>query len=508
MLVGGATCIGESHKRSGIPLQDSFKVFTDPSRRYVIAVVSDGAGSAKHAEVGSQRICSAYTSEVRRLCEKSNAVSLDAFKETTSFAIQSARRSLVDDGYLLTDCHATIVATLAFDDKCFLVHLGDGLQVVLIREPSGAIAACISEPENGDASNETFFYTEDDWYQHLRITEIPRDVLACFIMSDGMEEFVWNPKSGLKLPFCRPLLQKARDAVLSGGELNATLEDVVSDERTNQFTNDDKTLCLVLRSSSPVVIDETGSNLNQYVIRNGHPVKFSQRHETGPAPSEIKKTASSVDLTAQVKAPRVQPVSRSGPAPSMVSASEKLRAIESYKRTSGVFVFILGLACFLIGLVSGYLLNEIEQDAPWVVKSGPSKAAPVVVEKGLEESNRDISVTSPLPRGEATSSTSTSPHIAGSDVLKDPVRSTSSRDSSSSAGPVGGELKANAPQGRGSVNPATSSRLSSGEPLRADVSNPASVSKGDKNDVVQSSSKGSAAAPKAPPSEAPGSNGK
>jgi len=469
MLVGGATCIGEAHKRNGMPLQDSFEVLANPSGEYVIAVVSDGAGSAKHAEVGSERITSIFTKEVRRLCDESPAVSFDAFKETTSFAIQSARRSLIDDGYSLADCHATIVATLAFDDKCFLAHLGDGLQVVLIREPSGAIAACVSEPENGDASNETFFYTEDGWHNHLRLTEIPRDVLACFLMSDGMEEFVWNPKTGLKLPFCRPLLQKARDAFVSGQDLNAALNEVVSDERTNQFTNDDKTLCLVLRDAFSVTIDETGSNLNQYVIQNGQPTKFLPRTVTVATPGESEKIPQGGGANTALKGAIAKPVLPIISEPATMTEARKSRVIQGHKRSSGLYGFFWGLASFLIGLVLGYLLNEFTQNPLWGVKHGVTNSSTSVPDKNLDKSKVDSDAAGHFVSPEFGSATPPSSSSMGSWPVKD---------------------------------------LSPADLSVAKESAPASVAKGDKGHAAQTPSQNSNATSKSSPSGSTGATGR
>jgi len=500
MLVGGATCIGEAHKRNGIPLQDAFKVFGNSTQKYVVAIVSDGAGSAKHAEIGSNRICSIFTDEVRHLCEESQTVSFDKFKETTSFAIQSARRSLVDDGYSLADCHATIVATLAFDDRCFLVHLGDGLQVVLIREPSGAIAACVSEPENGDAANETFFYTEDDWHSHLRITEIPRDVLACFLMSDGMEEFVWNPKTGLKLPFCRPLLQNARQAVISGQDLNEILSEIVSDERTNQFTNDDKTLCLVLRDSAPVTIHEAGNNLNQYIIRNGHPVKFSPSADT-PAPPRVQQRTSpqSVSNTLPQRPTAKPPTgvhSNSLGAPD----SEESWATEGYKRGSRLVRFFLGLAIYFIGLGSGYFLNELERDPPWVVKDGSAKTSSSVAEKESEKAKLGSDITDHSQKQENGVAPSTS--SPSKDVERTKGTSPTGTDKAnvstpSSAAKVVSDSKTPNPTNASNAP----SKSTPSDATKESVSTPPSVSKGTKVDTPNPT-KASNAPPKSAPTDA------
>lgn len=497
MLVGGAACIGESHKRNGLPLQDSFEVFGDSAQKYAVAVVSDGAGSARHAEVGSKRICSILAKEFRRLCEAGPTVSFPAFKETVSFAIQSTRRSLVDDGYSLADCHATVVATLAFDDKCFLVHLGDGIHVVFIREPNGTIAACVSEPENGDASNETFFYTEDDWHNHLRLTEIPREVLACLLMSDGMEEFVWNPKAGLKLPFCRPLLQKSRDAVISGQDLNATLSDVVSDERTNKFTNDDKTLCLVLRKGSTLIIDDAGGNLNQYVIRNGQPVKFFPSPENSAILNE-KKTPLGVSANSESRKPILKSSPGMGPESSTRTNAATSKAIKTYKRNSSLFSFFLGLGFFLIGLVSGYFLNDLEQNVSWTVKIGPTQTGTSIPTKGTDNAEPGSKVADEGSKQEIGGTNATSPPAIAAEPTKDAPLAEPTKADGAPSGPAPLEAKGDTSK-KPSKASDTSSKSSPGQPTKAVDSKLPSVETGNKTtDTAPRPIKGSDPSPGGP----------
>jgi hypothetical protein len=300
MIVGGASCVGDSHKRNGIPLQDSHRVVSDKNAGFAIAVVADGAGSAKHAEIGSERITLILEGELRKLCEAGVPVSFVGFKETVFFAVQATRKSLVNDGYALRDCHATLVACLAFQDRCYTAHLGDGLQVVFVQEPNGQIAACVSEPENGEASNETYFFTEDSWHDHLRLTEIPRNILCCVLMSDGMEDFVWNPKSGIKPGFCGPLIDQVFETYQARGDLNELLAGVVQDPRTSQFTTDDKTLCVILDESHVFTLAKDGGNINQYVIRNGRPIRLqsiSGAEKPQDKPNEKQPTESKFSIS-------------------------------------------------------------------------------------------------------------------------------------------------------------------------------------------------------------------
>ena len=353
MIAGGASCIGVAHLRSGVPLQDAYQTYVDPKGNYSIVIVSDGAGSAKFAEVGSARISTNFISEIRALCSQENKVAFDSFKETVYMAVQSTRTSLVTEGFKLNDCHATIVACVAFKDRCYLAHLGDGIQVVFIEEPNGDIAVCVSEPENGEASNETFFYTEDAWRDRLRLTEIPRNVLACMLMSDGMEDFIWNPQSGLKTGFCRPLIQRARDGSNSIGGFDKVLAEVVSDKRTDQFTNDDKTLCLVVDPSAYDSLIDDRRSLNQYTIRDGRPVRFEAQIPKLDHLGEAGKPEA-VKIPASLGDRPENSLGKKDP------SKEKNKAEKGYYDVSKLVTFFLYCITFVIGLISGFLVNELK----------------------------------------------------------------------------------------------------------------------------------------------------
>lgn len=391
MIAGGASCIGVAHLRSGVPLQDAYRTYVDPESKYSIVVVSDGAGSAKFAEVGSARISTNFISEIRALCSQENKVTFDSFKESVSMAVQSTRTALVKEGFKLNDCHATIVACVAFQDRCYLAHLGDGLQAVFIQEPNGDIAVCVSEPENGEASNETFFYTEDAWRDHLRLTEIPRNVLGCMLMSDGMEDFVWNPQSGLKTGFCRPLIQKARDSSKLPGGFDKILAEVVSDKRTDQFTNDDKTLCLVVDPMAYDILIDDRRSFNQYTIKDGRPVKFQAQNEKLDQSSEVGKPETAKNPASHARAESL----------SIGSSSEKKdplklknKAAKGYYDVSKLVTFFLYCVTLAIGFISGFFVSELKV----LSLTSPSKAVDVQSTTKSAEGQQGVTVPPPVDK--------------------------------------------------------------------------------------------------------------
>ena len=71
-----------------------------------------------------------------------------------------------------------------------MAHLGDGLAGIV--HAADWPAALLSQPQNGEFANETFFVTEDDWRAHLRFMEAPglRVGGVVALLTDGAMPFV------------------------------------------------------------------------------------------------------------------------------------------------------------------------------------------------------------------------------------------------------------------------------------------------------------------------------
>lgn len=138
-----------------------------PGQNFV-AVVSDGAGSAKYGKIGARIICetvgdllaNAEFSDIRRTIVK---------------AIEVSRGKLLRHRYNKTkseeginDFAATLVGTVCHGRQGLFFHIGDGAALALDEHnPENFVA---SRPENGLFACETYFYTMDDWRENLRFT--------------------------------------------------------------------------------------------------------------------------------------------------------------------------------------------------------------------------------------------------------------------------------------------------------------------------------------------------
>lgn len=269
-LIAKASVIGTGHKAVGLPCQDACFVDTSLDGEWVSLVVSDGAGTAQYSDQSSSLVCEVFGKSLIGLSDELKIREPGAW--INDFVIEKVldtRKQLrvLANSDNLKDFHCTLVASLIGPTGGFLIHIGDGAlfggDYKDIDEINNSIAPnfVISEPENGEYANETFFITEGDWIKHLRITPI-RPVDWIVLATDGGTSITMvadkAPKPGVIIPLLRHL-NGAGDA----NKLDEILEKIVTDPRTNKITSDDKTLCIAFRpdkfidSSSPEIIVDT-----------------------------------------------------------------------------------------------------------------------------------------------------------------------------------------------------------------------------------------------------------
>ena len=241
---GLAKAVGQSHLTSDTPCQDSVEARVLSEDAYVIAL-SDGAGSAVKSHFGSQALVESICSLVGDDLERATAFTAEAIDQSVKNAILAARNKLRPLG-IPEDFHATAVIAVGNNDFARIYHIGDGSATIAELSKNGDLLIHRSNPENGEFSNETFFYTQDSWEQHLRIKEI-KNPLFIILASDGVDPFIWDNK-GIRMGFVKPLISKLQsfeEMEIMSKELN----DIINDPRTNHVTNDDKSIIVLMNKS-------------------------------------------------------------------------------------------------------------------------------------------------------------------------------------------------------------------------------------------------------------------
>jgi len=214
-----------------------------------VGVVCDGAGSASQGRQGADFFA---RSVAERIGDAIRTGSLEPGMPAESherlLAIIEAVRDELGQLALaqrcdLRDFACTMVGCACTQAGGWFFHIGDGFAVH--RADSGQ--STVSLPENGEFSDETYFVTEGNWREHLRMTVLPAARSGCLIglMSDGTSPFaIDRGRTGFYGPFIDPIVRFLSGATAQDG--NQALYNVLASERTHAITVDDKTLLLAL----------------------------------------------------------------------------------------------------------------------------------------------------------------------------------------------------------------------------------------------------------------------
>jgi len=147
----------------------------------------------------------------------------------------------------LRDYHCTLVAGVIFDGNCLLAHIGDGAIIAGTCMNHNSVVALndtlfVSQAENGEYKNETFFVTEPHWLSHLRIKFVP-EVDWIIAGTDGGLDLI---SSGDRINdhYVSELLSAIINTPTK--KQNQVLESYLTSPDADQITNDDKSLIVCL----------------------------------------------------------------------------------------------------------------------------------------------------------------------------------------------------------------------------------------------------------------------
>ncbi len=234
---------GTTHRESNIACQDRAR--TRVIGTVAIAVLADGAGSARNAERGAEAVCDALLDAVASDLATRDVAALDDDAVRAWFARAHDRiaAEAVEHGFDPRDYAATGLVVVAGAEATICAQIGDG--GIVVREPDAPFAVAIW-PHNGEYANETYFVTDDAVETHVAIVRYGR-VDDAVVFSDGVARLALDHATrDAFAPFFEPLLRTVRaapDLEQLRGELLAYLDSGI----VNARTDDDKSLAIVTR---------------------------------------------------------------------------------------------------------------------------------------------------------------------------------------------------------------------------------------------------------------------
>nr|WP_219299431.1 PP2C family serine/threonine-protein phosphatase [Moraxella osloensis] len=263
--VYGASSIGKSHIDSNLPNQDS--IYLQKTEHGMVAVVCDGAGSAKFSQAGaaffSQSIGKMLLSLGVSHSASISGIALDLGQVKQQIIEQLSQIRLDLQSQLpaessLRDYHTTFTALLIHSNhQAILVQIGDSPLITsrfVVRHPH--IDYFTNLQVYGDDSkneyvNETHFITQDNWQSFLRVEPIDLSQVDCLaLMSDGCADLVFEGASvtpKIYRPFFGNLLFNLTQSQ-SSQQGSAIIEQALGNPATYRLTGDDKSLVVLLKN--------------------------------------------------------------------------------------------------------------------------------------------------------------------------------------------------------------------------------------------------------------------
>lgn len=246
-----ARSIGTSHERSRTPCQDygGARLVPGIDGDVMVAVISDGAGSAQHSRFGSKIVCLTMLRQIadylrrRPLADLEQEDAMDWVDEVRERINATAMRFSARP----RDFAATLVSVLAGPDTTVVLHVGDGAAVV--RRDGADGWEVPSWPFQGEYASMTTFVT-DDPQARLVFDKSDRPLSEFAVFSDGIERLVLDSQErSAHQPFFDRITNPLKASRADGRDmaLSKALEQYLASPNVCERTDDDKTLFLGVR---------------------------------------------------------------------------------------------------------------------------------------------------------------------------------------------------------------------------------------------------------------------
>lgn len=213
----GISFQGDNHLKAtpAVPCQDCHS-FTKINENWSVAIVSDGAGSKEHSDMGSNAVCAAFTHYLTHILTKDkrfvngdipNEKIWDLEFRALLNTFQSQLKSIKPFNTFDFESLAATIIILAYSPKGYLfAHVGDGRAGVKVNGEWKTILT----PHKGEEANQTIFSTTIEFNKKPTLmmsgvfvpeTKVEEASIEAFVlMSDGCEDGAWTTYQRVNLP--------------------------------------------------------------------------------------------------------------------------------------------------------------------------------------------------------------------------------------------------------------------------------------------------------------------
>jgi hypothetical protein len=250
-----ARSTGTAHLKAGKGCDDFASCVEAPAPPgpVLVAIASDGAGSARHSAIGAWITARVFTETAVRHLDRLDSLRLltpemvdEWLDEIRERIILAARRK----DTVPREFAATLVAAIVASHDAVFIHVGDGAAVFRASESAEWIVP--TWPAQGEFAATTFFVT-DDPVPSVQFAYVERSIAEIAIFSDGLERLALDfSKRTAHAPFFDTFFRPLQNC--DGGRnrrISRDLRHFLDGPSICSKTDDDKTLILAKRHAGP-----------------------------------------------------------------------------------------------------------------------------------------------------------------------------------------------------------------------------------------------------------------
>lgn len=239
-----ASAIGSSHLRTGIRCQDAHRCLEVDGT--LIAIASDGAGSAARGGEGAVLVCRTLATELAARVRSARDLDDDALTQILDRVRDRIAHVAASQSAAMRDFAATAVVIIAGPVDTLIMHVGDGAAAIR-HEGRWQVG---SWPDAGEFAGTTFFVT-DDGGAKLRVTRLGHSVDEIAALTDGLERLALSfADERVHVPFFEGMMRPlaARTTTGRSPDVSAMLRSYLASQSVCSRTDDDKTIVLARRA--------------------------------------------------------------------------------------------------------------------------------------------------------------------------------------------------------------------------------------------------------------------
>ena len=247
-----ASTIGTSHEKNGLPCQDACAcnlIQAKDGTEILLAIASDGAGSAIKSEIGSKLSVESF---IQNFSSIINQEGFQGFaKDDILDWITSIREQISilaeKESLSIRDFACTLVACIIGAEEAIFFQIGDG--AIVVAETESQDYGYVFWPQHGEFANQTNFITQDNFKEALQFEVINKRFVQVALFTDGIERLVLDFQTqAVHSPAFNSIFHWLSN--IDDNDVSAhcsVISSYLNSDFINNRTDDDKSLIMAVR---------------------------------------------------------------------------------------------------------------------------------------------------------------------------------------------------------------------------------------------------------------------